>query len=172
MWNPSSNMKLESISQEDTIMAECIWCSEYRTNKKNPCMSSGSCCSHLCSSRRRRKNPLDISINIKVIFTKKIASTDQRSKKAQFWWMTPTIEWVLLQSNEMMSGMLLPLLVMTPVSLLLLDELTWVVLSWGLVVVTDVLLAVKGEVRLSKNIGGQYCLKQTMMPMRKRLYWF
>lgn len=67
--------------------------------------------------------------------------------------------------------MLLPLLVMTPVSLLLLDELTWVLLSWGLVVVTDALLAVKGEVRLSKNIGGQYCLKQTMMRMRTRLHW-
>lgn len=38
--------------------------------------------------------------------------------------------------------------------------------------VTDVLLAVKGEVRLSKNIGGQYCLKQTMILMRKRLHSF
>lgn len=89
-------MKLKSVSGEDTVMAECIWCSEYSMSRKNPCMSFGSCCSHLCSSLRKQKNPFDVSINIKVIVTKKIASMDQRSKKEQFWWMIPRTEWVLL----------------------------------------------------------------------------
>lgn len=40
--------------------------------------------SHLCSSLRKQKNPFDVSINIKVIVIKKIASMDQRSKKEQF----------------------------------------------------------------------------------------
>lgn len=63
----------------------------------------------------------------------------------------------------MMSGALPLLLVITPVSLLL-EELTCVLLSWWLVDVMMLpgVLLVKVEVRLSKNIGGQYCLKQTM----------
>lgn len=64
-------MKLKSISQEDTVMAGCVWCSEYSRDKKNPCVSCGSCCSHLCSSLERQKNPFDVSINIKVTVTKK-----------------------------------------------------------------------------------------------------
>lgn len=52
-------------------------------NKKSR-VSFGSCCSHLCSSLRKQKNPFDVLINIKVIVIKKIASMDQRSKKEQF----------------------------------------------------------------------------------------
>lgn len=67
----------------------------------------------------------------------------------------------LFQSSEMMSGALPLLLVITPV-LLLLEELTCVLLSWWLVDVMMLpgMLLVKVEVRLSKNIGEQYCLKQ------------
>lgn len=69
------------------------------------------------------------------------------------------------QSREMMSGALPPppLLVMTPASARPEEELTCVLLSWWLVEVMMLpgVLLVKVEVRLSKNIGGQYCLKQT-----------
>lgn len=68
------------------------------------------------------------------------------------------------QSREMMSGALPPLLVMTPASARPEEELTTcVLLSWWLVEVMMLpgVLLVKVEVRLSKNIGGQYCLKQT-----------
>lgn len=66
------------------------------------------------------------------------------------------------QSREMMSGAPPPLLVMTPASARP-EELTCVLLSWWLVEVMMLpgVLLVKVEVRLSKNIGGQYCLKQT-----------
>ena len=57
---------------------------EYTKSKKNPCMLCGSCCSHLFSSLRRQNNSFDISINIKVIISKKIAAMEQRSKKEQF----------------------------------------------------------------------------------------
>lgn len=62
------------------------------------------------------------------------------------------------QSREMMSGALPPLLVMTPASARP-EELTCVLLSWWLVEVMMLpgVLLVKVEVRLSKNIGGQYC---------------
>lgn len=68
----------------------------------------------------------------------------------------------MFQSSEMMSGALPPLLVITPASARL-EELTCVLLAWWLVDVMMLpgVLLVRVEVRLSKNIGGQYCLKQT-----------
>lgn len=102
-------MKLKSISQEDIVTVECIWCS-YTKSKKNPCMSCGSHCSHLCLISQKAKNPFDISINIKAIISKKKKLPwSKRSKKEQFWWMIYRIEWVHLWSSEMMSGILLPL---------------------------------------------------------------
>ncbi|KAJ7422480.1 hypothetical protein BTVI_13921 [Pitangus sulphuratus] len=76
------------------------------------------------------------------------------------------------QSREMMSGALPPLLlVITPASALP-EELTSVLLSCWLVEVMMLpgVLLVKVEVRLSKNIGGQYCLKQTMKSEETNLH--
>lgn len=65
-------------------MAECIWCSEYSTNEKNPCMSFGSWCSPRCSSLGKQKNPFDVSVNIKVVVFKKTASTEKNPRKSSF----------------------------------------------------------------------------------------
>lgn len=73
----------------------------------------------------------------------------------------------------MISGTLLPPpppLVSTAVSFRP-EELTRGLLSTGLEVVRrlpDVVFAGKVEARLSKNIGAQYCLKQTMVEVRER----
>lgn len=82
-------MRLKSVSQEDTVMAERIWCSEYSTNKKNPCMSfvlGAAICVHLLESKSIH---LMVSINTKVVVFWKTASTQRDPSKSSF------NEWVL-----------------------------------------------------------------------------